>query len=188
MGARCFLAQGAAVESMFSLSTWLQLKNLKWIIPRWSHQTQRLTFLLCLSFYIVLKGPFSLFVMIILRNGLFLFIYFHFYLFIYFFFFWKNTCRCRYAIFQSFCSLRVRRNHITCSLTFPIYLKWGKIVYLSSANSWVSLRGFHSISSLKASWSQSDDRPDDRPLNEISPEQNFEKQFLTWRSVMTPWQ
>ena len=94
---------------------------------------------------------------------------------------WKKTCRYGYAIIL----LRLWGIQMPSLLTFSIFFKLQQIMDLdvlrSSANFQVLLIRLHSINSLKAFWSRSDEYPGlSSSLNDISPERNFEDRFQTW--------
>ena len=88
------------------------------------------------------------------------------------------------------CEVFLKR--FSCSLFLYIFFKWWQIVnwdvLRSLVSFWVLLCGMHPTNSLKESWSMSDEHPClISSLIYTSREWNFENQFQTWQSVMSPW-
>ena len=129
-------------------------------------------------FIIVNKRSILLPVMIVLRNGSFLCL--------------ERKFVVMNMLSSLFFSLKVWESQMSSLLTFPIFFKWRQgvdcDVLRSSADSRIFSSGLYYTNSLKVSWLRSEEWPGlGSSLNDVSPEWNFETQFRTWRSVMTPW-
>ena len=94
----------------------------------------------------------------------------------------KNSQRCWITII--FFSLRVFHISVSWWSSTGVWVKSSKV----SRTLLSILRGFHSSNPLWVFGLRFDERSGlGSSLNGVSPEQNFENQFRTWRSVMVPW-